>query len=797
MINTNQIATQLARMPDQALQQFAFMHKDDPYSLAMALSESNRRKELRMGAQPVSNQPQPKVVDQAIQGMAEPQAGRQLPEEQGIGALPAPNMQRMADGGIVGYAGGKEVKAEDPLAQYEPMIRAEAKRQGIDPEVAVRLFRQESGGQKGVVSSKGATGLGQLMAAAAEEMGIKPEERTDPAKNIQASIGYFKKQLNRFGTYDKAAAAYNWGPGNLEKHIRKSIEKNRDFRVGLPRETANYLTNVVPVSAARAEDGTTAPAKDKRQPSASTPSTPVLDGRDVPGSPADIAYQAQLKAARGPEKSYLEQRGQELLGAPEALLSLASGAVSPATGAVRAGIDRLLGGKMSVEEGAGRMTYAPRFEAGQESLSQAHRALEDFKIPPFIPGVATPRPRPRAPEAIRAAEAAAQKAATATAKADAARASAARRSGPAQGELFTEAEAPVPVQKAPKTPLSEAMTKAVEDNRRAEQMSLFTEAEAPVPSALDRVLKKRDPALEAAQAAAEKRARGAEDVRGAREAVEQRRQLEANREALKAKEKADKEQAVAERKGRDVETERARDIVEQRRAAEQARINAQRNILPAAVVGASVEPTYPGVTSQGPFEEGFTAPETNYQPTPPAPAEVPIEERSRMEPKAEAKKGFGFSDEDLLMLGLNMMSGESPYALQNIGRAGAATLGAKREREKYAAEQAQRDIMGDYYKKLSGTLGTSAEERMIARVMQEEKIPYAQAIERISSAKYAPRAETTERDYMKQYAEMAKNPGFLIENPDAAVWMQNQMRLRGGVTGASPTFTGAKFLGYE
>lgn len=109
MLNVNQITSQLSGMPDQALQQFATMHKNDPYTLALAVSESNRRKQMRAGAQAgVAGQKQPTVADQAIAGMnaaPQPQAGG-LPEDQGIGALPAPNMAKMADGGIVGYAGG-------------------------------------------------------------------------------------------------------------------------------------------------------------------------------------------------------------------------------------------------------------------------------------------------------------------------------------------------------------------------------------------------------------------------------------------------------------------------------------------------------------------------------------------------------------------------------------------------------------------------------------------------------------------------------------------------------------------
>ena len=121
MFNVNQITSQLAKMPDQALQQYAAMHKNDPYTVSLALAESNRRKDMRAGATPQPGQ-MPKVVDQDIaqmvapppQQMMPPQARpqmppqqtaqQQLPEQSGIGQLPAQNMQGMADGGIVGYA---------------------------------------------------------------------------------------------------------------------------------------------------------------------------------------------------------------------------------------------------------------------------------------------------------------------------------------------------------------------------------------------------------------------------------------------------------------------------------------------------------------------------------------------------------------------------------------------------------------------------------------------------------------------------------------------------------------------
>lgn len=102
MINVNQITAQLARMPDQTLQRYAQMHKADPYILSLALAESNRRKQMRAGAQ-MSVPEQPKVADQAVAAMGS-----------GVAALPAQNMQgmeqAMAAGGIVAFDEGGEVE---------------------------------------------------------------------------------------------------------------------------------------------------------------------------------------------------------------------------------------------------------------------------------------------------------------------------------------------------------------------------------------------------------------------------------------------------------------------------------------------------------------------------------------------------------------------------------------------------------------------------------------------------------------------------------------------------------------
>lgn len=297
MINVNQLTSELRMMPDQALQRMAMMYKNDPYIFPMVISEDMARKKLRQAAQADMYQPQPKVADQAIMSMGQQPQPMPAP---GIAALQAPNMQGMADGGIAGYddmatyADGGDVmmapgstssyqrtsmspgmldfaqrsepvvrmagggvpryqaggRSRNVLQQYEELIRTEAERNGVDPDLALRLFMTESGGDPEAVSPKGAVGLGQLMPAAAKEMGLSPEDRRDPVKNIRASIQYFAKQQQKYNDPALAAAAYNWGPGNVDAHLKKN--KGVLSPVGLPKETADYLTKLLPMSSAQA-----------------------------------------------------------------------------------------------------------------------------------------------------------------------------------------------------------------------------------------------------------------------------------------------------------------------------------------------------------------------------------------------------------------------------------------------------------------------------------------------------------------------------------------------------------------
>ena len=130
--DVNLITKTLAGLrPDSALQQYAALHKNNPYILSLAKLESDRRKALRLAAQGDPGQ-QPTVVDQSIAGMAPApmMAQTQLPENQGIAQIPTPNMRTLADGGIAGYEDDEEGMATGGMGgmfnfaqQSEPVVR--------------------------------------------------------------------------------------------------------------------------------------------------------------------------------------------------------------------------------------------------------------------------------------------------------------------------------------------------------------------------------------------------------------------------------------------------------------------------------------------------------------------------------------------------------------------------------------------------------------------------------------------------------------------------------------------------
>ena len=157
------------------------------------------------------------------------------------GQTPATVRKMMMDGPKKGDYVMPPLDSQRPGASgrghpLEDRAIAAADRVGIDRSLMLHALYKETGGLKdpgAAVSKKGAYGPMQLMPATAKELGVNIKDIDD---NLLGGAMYLKKMYDRYQDPTLALAAYNAGPGRLDKAL-----KSGQGIASLPRETQNYI----------------------------------------------------------------------------------------------------------------------------------------------------------------------------------------------------------------------------------------------------------------------------------------------------------------------------------------------------------------------------------------------------------------------------------------------------------------------------------------------------------------------------------------------------------------------------
>src|SRR5437763_7841814 len=175
--------------------------------------------------------------------------------------------------------------------RYHDMIFRVLQEEGL-PQDVIYLAQAESAFQPLALSNKGARGIWQFMGWRGNEYGLRHtwwvDERQDPEKATHAAAHHLRDLYNMYGDWYLAMAAYNCGPGNVQKGIERT--GYADFwelykRNVLPRETKNYVPIIIAL---------TLIAKDAAHYSIQAdPEAPVPTDAVKPGRPIDLRLVAE------------------------------------------------------------------------------------------------------------------------------------------------------------------------------------------------------------------------------------------------------------------------------------------------------------------------------------------------------------------------------------------------------------------------------------------------------------------------------------------------------------------------
>ena len=149
---------------------------------------------------------------------------------------------------------GALVNGMEHSGRYREMIQRVLKEEGV-PQDLIYLAQAESGFHSLALSRAGARGMWQFMASRASGYGLQRnwwlDERQDPEKATRAAARHLKDLYGMFGDWYLAMAAYNSGPGTVQRAVQRT--GYADFwelykRNVLPKETRNYVPIIIAIT---------------------------------------------------------------------------------------------------------------------------------------------------------------------------------------------------------------------------------------------------------------------------------------------------------------------------------------------------------------------------------------------------------------------------------------------------------------------------------------------------------------------------------------------------------------------
>ncbi|WP_442603735.1 lytic transglycosylase domain-containing protein [Paenibacillus sp. KN14-4R] len=129
-------------------------------------------------------------------------------------------------------------------SSFDEVIRQAGQQYGVDFSLIKAVIKQESSFNPDDVSGAGAKGLMQLMDETAKGLGVR--DSFDPVQNIHGGTKFLSELLNKYNGHEGVAlAAYNAGPGRVDRLGIKTDKDLQEKLQFLPRETQQYVGKVL------------------------------------------------------------------------------------------------------------------------------------------------------------------------------------------------------------------------------------------------------------------------------------------------------------------------------------------------------------------------------------------------------------------------------------------------------------------------------------------------------------------------------------------------------------------------